>query len=104
MTAAKCTATTASGNRCRRAATHDDQCRQHAISSGVVAGPVRQAPRQPAVTCECAEPRLTVTTDVGVFDAEPCGELTPSSALYTAACSHCGGTYRKTWRRVRGRA
>lgn len=99
-TALKCSNKTATGRPCKRTATDEGLCRQHAVKAGVVAQPVRDAKPTPDVDCGCDSPRLWVDTGVGGADAEPCEELTPSSALFLASCLDCGGTYRKPWRRV----
>ncbi|PSK52416.1 hypothetical protein B0E38_04742 [Streptomyces sp. 111WW2] len=98
---AKCSAKTAAGSRCKRTATHDGRCRQHAIAAGIVAPPRRDAAPRPDEECGCTAPRLSATTEAGTTAAEPCKSLTPSSALYVAVCLDCGGTYSKPWRRVR---
>lgn len=97
----KCTEATASGARCKRSAHTADRCKQHAVAAGLLAAPVRDMPHRPGARCGCETPRLTVSTDAGTFDAEPCDALTPLCALYVAACLNCGGTYPGPWRRVR---
>ncbi|MEV5877307.1 competence protein CoiA family protein [Streptomyces sp. NPDC052101] len=56
-------------------------------------------PRRTDGPCGCAEPELTAIILGRPHPAEPAEQMTPASAVYTASCRACGGSYDKPWRR-----
>ncbi|MFJ9855660.1 competence protein CoiA family protein [Streptomyces sp. NPDC101150] len=60
-------------------------------------------PRRTGGPCCCAEPELTAIIQGRPHPAEPAEQMTPASAVYTASCRTCGGTYDKPWRRASNR-
>ncbi|MGW9123073.1 competence protein CoiA family protein [Streptomyces sp. NPDC055663] len=59
----------------------------------------RPGPRRTEDPCSCAEPELTAVIMGQPHPAEPAEQVTPASAVYTASCRACGGSYDKPWRR-----
>ncbi|MGO4456636.1 competence protein CoiA family protein [Streptomyces sp. M-16] len=70
--------------------------------TAVVPAPRKPRPGRPRPTgsrCSCTEPQLTAVILGETHPAEPAPQMTPASALYTASCLSCGGTYDRPWRR-----
>ncbi|WP_189305526.1 hypothetical protein [Streptomyces albospinus] len=70
-----------------------------ADTADTAALPRRTRPRRTGGPCSCAEPELTAVILGQPHSAEPAEQTTPTSAVYTASCRTCGGSYDKPWRR-----
>lgn len=68
-------------------------------ATAAVPAPRTARPGRTGGPCSCAQPELTAIIMGQPHPAEPAEQMTPASAVYTASCRACGGSYDKPWRR-----